>query len=232
MKQQQTPQMKNRVIVLTGHYGSGKTEAAVNLAVMKHRQGRRVALLDLDIANPYFRSREMQDALAGPGIDVISNAYGYDITADLPALSPMIARALSDGRCDCIVDAGGNADGAKILNQFKSHLVRSAASFFMVVNIFRPETANADKIIAMKESIERETGMKITGMINNTNLLRETRPEHIAEGIRVLNAVSAMTGVPIAAHCCEERLIEESGVQGGALLLPLHLYMRPGWLDR
>jgi hypothetical protein len=217
-------------IVLTGHYGSGKTELAVNLAAKKRAAKRSVAVIDLDIANPYFRSREMQGMFSAMGIELVSNAYGYDIAADLPALSPKVGRCIEDRGHDSVIDVGGNDSGARILNQYKAQLGESGANVYIVVNVYRPETDAAEKIIDMICSIEAETGQRRKGIINNSNLLRATSVEHIADSVKTTKKASMMSGVPVVAHCCEER-------HYGALAsfcegaLPIKLYMRPKWLD-
>ena len=107
-----------RIRVIVGHYGSGKTEFSVNYVLKLAEQGKKTALVDLDIANPYFRSRERRQLLEGKGIQVFSNAFGYDITADLPAITARIKAPLEDESFQTVVDAGGNDSGARILNQF------------------------------------------------------------------------------------------------------------------
>jgi hypothetical protein len=220
----------DRPIVLTGHYGSGKTELAVNLAIKKKQTRQAVAIIDLDIANPYFRSREMQRQFTAMGIDLISNAYNCDITADLPALSPAIGRFIGDRRYGCVIDVGGNDSGARILNQYKARLGESGASVYIVVNVYRPETGTASKIVAMIRSIESETGQRIQGIINNSNLLRATTAGHIADSMKTVNEASEMSGIPVVANCCEEKYRAELATHCGNIL-PIALHMRPKWLD-
>jgi hypothetical protein len=217
-------------VVLTGHYGSGKTEIAVNLAVKKKTAMKKAALIDLDIANPYFRSREMSGMFREMGIELVSNAYGYDIAADLPALSPMVGRCLTNGIVGCVVDVGGNDSGARVLNQYRRQLNESNADFYIVVNVYRPETDSPQKIVSMIDSIQRETGQKIDGIINNSNLLMATSPEHIIDSMSVVAAASVQSGVPVVVHCCEERFYDELSSVCDTVL-PIKLHMRPKWLD-
>ena len=216
--------------MLTGHYGSGKSELAVNLAVRLARAGGDTVVMDLDIANPYFRSREMAGELRERGVELIGNAYGYDITQDLPALSPRIKSYLGNDRYKRVVDVGGDNSGARVLNQFSEALSESEARMLMVVNVYRPETENAEKIIAMIHSIEAETGRKTAGMLNNSNMLRVTRPEHILNGLRILMEVSEMTGIPVVANSAEKEVCENLP-ESSCPSLPMDLYLRPAWLD-
>jgi hypothetical protein len=221
--------LDHKAVVLTGHYGSGKTELAVNIAMRKKQEGAKPTIIDLDIANPYFRSREMKDVLSAKGIEVIGNAYDCDITADLPALSPKITRCIVSGDRTNVIDVGGNDSGARILNQYKAALQGTDAIRLIVVNIFRPETGNAEAIIRMIASIENETGQAIQGIINNSNMLRDTKPEHILEGKNMLATVSGITGIPVAFHCYERKF--HAAAAGCDRAFPIDLYMRPGWLD-
>ena len=117
--------LDKRILIITGHYGSGKTEFAVSYALLTARSGARAypktALIDLDIANPYFRSRERRDMLEAAGIGVYGSLYKTEITAELPALSATVRTPLEDEDCFVIVDAGGNDSGALVLNQFKKY---------------------------------------------------------------------------------------------------------------
>lgn len=217
-------------VVLMGHYGSGKTEVAINLAIQKRQTRDDIAIIDLDIANPYFRSREMSAMFSERDIELVSNAYGFDISADLPALSPTIKHYLEDDSRKCVVDVGGNDIGARILNQYKSQLRNSKALFCLVVNVFRPETDSVSKIIDMMRSIERETGQTVQGIINNSNLLKSTEMNHMIDSMEIIESVSKKTGVPIVAHCCEEKFCKQMK-SISENVMPLTLYMRPNWLD-
>ena len=217
-------------MVLTGHYGSGKTEIAINLAMMLSQTAGHVVVVDLDIANPYFRSREAYKRLSAAGIGLVSNAYGYDITADLPALPASAKTCIGDMGVKCVVDVGGNDSGARVLRQYRNELQNSNAAFFMVVNVFRPETDSVAKIIKMIRSIEAETGRPMAGLLNNSNMLRSTKPIHVIRGSRILKSVSERTGIPVVADCTEERHMDS--LEGYCEeLMPITLYMRPRWLD-
>lgn len=224
-----------RIRVIVGHYGSGKTEFSVNYAFQLAERGCRTALVDLDIANPYFRSRERQRQLEEKDIRVYSNTFGYDITADLPAITASVRAPLEDPKCQTVVDAGGNDLGARVLIQFERYWKSPECDLFCVVNANRPETGTAAGAMDHIIRIEKETGLKITGLINNTHLLRETKPADVVKGHRLCREISEKLGVPVKYDCCTEELAGEllsTKEAENHILFRMSLYMRDSWLDR
>lgn len=237
-----------RITVIAGHYGSGKTEFAVNLALgMKKRidaeeRHEKVALLDMDIANPYFRSRERQKMLTEAGVEVIYNTFGFDITEDLPAITAAVRGPLENPEYQVVVDVGGNDSGARVLKQFAKYLTGDDVELLCVLNGNRMETDTADGMMEHLESIEAETGLKFHGLINNTHMLMESTAEDVVRGYQLCSEVSARLGIPVVWNTCREDLLDglkvlmEAG--GGENVIdwetvyPLTLYMRPSWLDR
>lgn len=225
-----------RIRVITGHYGSGKTEFSVNYALKLAEQGKKTALADLDIANPYFRSRERKQLLEEKGVKVYSNTFDYDITADLPAITARIKTPLEDDKCNTVVDAGGDDSGARILIQFEKYFKPQDCDMFCVINGNRPETKTLEGAYSHISRIEDETGLKITGLINNTHLLRETKVEDIIKGYHLCNELSQKISVPLKYNCCVNEIIEElknkTNNFPGFTIFPMKLYMRDSWLDR
>lgn len=226
-----------RITLIVGHYGSGKTEFSVNLAVDLRKRYKNVALLDLDIANPYFRSRERQKVLEEMGVDVHFNSFGYDITEDLPAISASIRAPLENKAYMTIADVGGNDSGARILNQFTKYFKGSDCDMYCVINANRPETATVELAMKHVRAIEEETGLRITGIINNTHLLRETEVSDIIAGYKLCRSVSQILDVPLVWNTCVKEMVYELGIEKDRLNLPdfiiypIELYMRPEWLD-
>ncbi|QOX62627.1 ATP-binding protein [Anoxybacterium hadale] len=225
-----------RIRVVVGHYGSGKTEFSVNYALKLAEQGNKTALADLDIANPYFRSRERQGLLEEQGVRVYSNIFGYDITADLPAITAAIRGPLEDPLCQIVIDAGGDHLGARILIQFDRYFDQADSDFFCVVNGRRPETSTLAGAMNHIFKIEKETGRRITGLINNTHLLKETEAEDVIRGYHLCTELSSRLGVPFKYNCCVQTLLEElkqKTIQYQDFhIFPMRLYMRESWLDR
>ena len=226
-----------RITVVTGHYGSGKTEFSVSLAMLLSKKGyapyRRLALCDLDIINPYFRSRERREMLERAGVPVYGSAYGHEVTAEIPELAANIRAPLEDKDCRAIVDLGGNDSGAMVLNQFGQNFNTDECLFLTVINANRPETRDLQGALEHLRAIEQITGRRVDGLINNTHLLRETDPECIKKGHRLCEDLCRETGAFIWCDCYPIGVVEESALSGDyEYLMPLGLYMRPTWLDR
>ena len=159
-----------RVRIITGHYGSGKTEFAVNyVTALRESVEGKVAIADLDIVNVYFRSREKKKELEEKGITVIaSNLEGAGV--DVPAVSGAMTTPVTDKSFQYVVDLGGNDVGTLVLGRIKPLLDPAETDFLMVVNTYRPNTSTPEGVIEQMENLEVAAGLKVTGFINNTNL--------------------------------------------------------------
>lgn len=223
-------QQDKRIRIITGHYGSGKTEFAINYAVSLCKYASKVALADLDIVNVYFRSREKRNELEKLGIKVIGSSIEGD-SADLPAVSAGITTPVRDKSYDYVIDLGGNDVGTLVLGRIKPILNKEEVDFFMVVNVNRPSTSTVEEILNQKEQLETSSGLKVTGFINNTNLVRETTMENIIEGDKILQEVSRITDVPIKYVTYVEEVLKGNvphNVNGE--MFPLNFYMRKQWM--
>jgi len=226
-----------RILIVTGHYGSGKTEFSISLAMLlaesNDRPYPRLALVDLDIVNPYFRSRERTRLLENAGIRVYGGIYKTEITAEIPELAADIRAPLEDKGCFVIVDAGGNDSGAKVLNQFKKYFTPGETAVLSVLNFNRFETRDVDGAIAHVRAIEKVSGLTAEGIVNNTHLLRETTAETILRGHRLSEEFCAKTGKRLWCDCYPRQIVSaEDLVEIKGCLMPLGLYMRPSWLDK
>ena len=220
-----------RIRIITGHYGSGKTEFAVNY-VKKLRESvdGRVAIADLDIVNVYFRSREKKEELVEKGIQVIASNLDTAV-ADVPAVSGAMTMPVINKEYQYVVDLGGNDVGTLVLGRIKPLLDHAEADFFMVVNAYRPNTSTPEGIIEQMENLEYAAGLKVTGFINNTNLVRETTAECLLHGDEVLKEVTKRTGVPVKYVSYVKDVMTEEIPEGlSGELFPMEFNMRKTWM--
>lgn len=196
----------HRLTVVTGHYGTGKTELAVNLALSLAAEGHRVMLADLDIVNPYFRSRERETVLEEAGVRLIA-ASQTCVNADIPAIPAELLTILEDRTVRGVLDAGGDPAGARVLARFQSKILREDYQLLYVLNANRPEVRTAGTAAACLRAIEETTGLACSALVNNTHLCGETTPEDIRRGVDLAEAVSRETGIPVLCHIVEERLM-------------------------
>ena len=220
-----------RIRIITGHYGSGKTEFVVNY-VKKLRESvdGRVAIADLDIVNVYFRSREKKEELEEKGIQVIASNLDTAV-ADVPAVSGAMTMPVINKEYQYVVDLGGNDVGTLVLGRIKPLLDHAEADFFMVVNAYRPNTSTPEGIIEQMENLEYAAGLKVTGFINNTNLVRETTAECLLHGDEVLKEVTKRTGVPVKYVSYVKDVMTEEIPEGlSGELFPMEFNMRKTWM--
>lgn len=197
----------HRISIVTGHYGTGKTEVSVNLALALAGEGEPVMLADLDIVNPYFRSRERQELLESGGIRLIATSQACH-HADVPSLPPELMTILDNRETRGILDIGGDPVGARVLARFRPRLVQEDCQLIYVLNANRPEVRTAESAVAYLRNIENVTGLACGGIVNNTHLCGETTEDDIRAGARLAAAVSKETGIPVLCHVAEERLAE------------------------
>ena len=197
----------HRLTLVTGHYGTGKTEFSVNLALALAEAGERTALADLDIVNPYFRSRERRELLEAAGVRLIATSQAL-ADADVPALPAELHALLEDRTVRGVLDIGGDPSGARVLARYRPRIVKEDYRLLYVVNAARPEVRTAERSAEVLRAIETVTGLACTGLVNNTHLCGETTAEDVREGAALAEEVSRLTGIPVACHAAESRFRE------------------------
>ncbi|TZE81320.1 hypothetical protein [Calorimonas adulescens] len=218
-----------RLTVITGHFGSGKTEISINYAIELKKLVDKVALVDLDIVNPYFRSREERETLKQDyDVRVVCTEEEY-MNADIPALSPEIYGVLQDKRWNTVVDLGGDDIGATALGMFNKYFQEEPYEMIFVVNVNRPFTSTKEGIIKRIRAIEKASRIKVTHLVNNTHLMDDTTIDDILNGYKVTEEVSRETGLPIKFISGKKEILEKLPDYIEVKLFPLNLFMKPPW---
>jgi hypothetical protein len=219
-----------RVLIISGHYGCGKTNLAVNLALLLAKNGDRVRLVDLDIVNPYFRSSDSRALLNDAGVEVIAPQYA-GTNLDIPALPPQNYAAFEDKSSRVVVDVGGDDAGAAALGRY-AQLIKSEDNFeqYYVLNARRVLTQKPEEALAILREIETAGHLPITALINNTNLAGETDAEIVRKSADFANAVSRLAALPVAFTSVREKTAGELADMPN--ILPVKIYVRTIWDEK
>jgi hypothetical protein len=208
-KEFSTPAFSKNLIVIVGGYGSGKSEVAINLARhLAASQAEPVAIADLDIVNPYFRSREAEEELEALGIASLNPKGGYRY-ADLPIILPEIKGAIQKYAGKVIIDVGGDEVGTRVLSSLSDAFSPSEYELLLVVNANRPFTNDVAGCLKLMTDIETTSRLKLTGFISNTHLLTETGIETVLAGLRLAHELSERTGLPVVFFSAAEDVLDQ-----------------------
>ncbi len=215
-----------RLTLLCGHYGSGKTNVAVNLAFHLKEQYNSVVVADLDIVNPYFRTKDSLDDFKSRGIELICSEYA-NTNVDIPALPADMYRLTTDKSLTAVIDVGGDDRGAYALGRLVPEIkAENNFDMLMVINGFRPLTPDAQSTIEVMREIEQACKLKFTGLVNNSNIGEETRAENVINSMDYANEVSRASGLPIVMTTVKCELYDELKDKIDNLL-PLTLQAKP-----
>jgi hypothetical protein len=198
-----------RIVLFAGHYGSGKTNIALNFARRLRRAHPRVAVADLDIVNPYFRTKDSAGLLAAEGIDLVVSDYANS-NVDFPAMPKETYALVADRGTRVVVDVGGDDRGALALGRYVDD-IRSEGDYDMlaVVNASRPLTQTPQDAVEVLREIEEACALRFTGIVNNTNLGRNTSAETVLASVPYAEGISQIMSIPVAFTCCAAPLEPE-----------------------
>jgi hypothetical protein len=221
-----------RITIICGAYGSGKTEFAISYALNLHKIDQtKVGLVDLDIVNPYFRSRDVATELTEKGLTVVSSEPGME-HSDIPALSPRIFTFLQDTSYHVVFDVGGDPAGARALGRFHQYFDKEPYDLLIVVNPFRPDTRNVDEAVNLISALQSTSRLQATGLVSNINLGPETTIELWQNGLQFILSVAERLELPIVYHMVEERFFAKHHFSLEAYpVFPVTLRMLPPWLQ-
>lgn len=197
-----------RIVLLSGHYGSGKTNIAINIARQMKQTKDRVVIADVDIVNPYFRAADSRKQLQDAGIQLICSEFASS-NVDLPAL-PQEIYAITDNReLSAVIDVGGDDRGALALGRWREAiLAEDNYEMLLVVNCFRPLTRTAADTLEIMREIEWAAGMRFTGVVNNSNLAGETTEQTVLDSAAYAKAVCEAAGLPLKMTTVPAELYE------------------------
>jgi len=220
-----------RITIFSGHYGSGKTNVAVNYALWLKAQGGEVTIADLDIVNPYFRTKDSMRVLSENGVKLISSEYANS-NVDVPALPAETYGVLHNKEQKCVIDVGGDDRGALALGRYSDGILEDGDyELLFVINKFRPLTRNVDLTLEIMREIENACHMKFTAIVNDSNLGDETSEEDVLSSVEYANEVSEKAGIPVKMTCVKKDLYEKlSGKIDN--LMPIDIYVRQSWAER
>ena len=219
-----------RIRLFIGHYGSGKSEVSINYVTTLRKQVEgEVALADLYLVIVYFRTRKKKDLMKELGITPIDSSI-ETTTLDVPAVSAEIMRPLHDKSVNYVIDVGGDNVGGRVVGRFAKQFEQDDYDMFYVVNANREKTQTAKEVLGYIDAIEASSKLKVTGLVNNTHMLRETTVEDLLKGQEVAREVSKIRNIPIKYVCCLESLVDKLPTDLEGDILPIKLYLREDWM--
>ena len=195
-----------RVTLFAGHYGSGKTNIAVNYAFYLRNMGLEVSVADLDIVNPYFRTKDSQAELESAGIPLISSAFANS-NVDLPALPQELYSLVERKDRYAVLDIGGDDRGAYALGRYTPFILEeNNYEMVFVENFYRPLTQTPEEALDVMREIEQACGIGFTAIANNSNIGWETTPHDVIKTVPLADKLSQMSGIPVTMITAENNI--------------------------
>lgn len=213
----------SKITVITGHYGCGKTNVAVNIALKLAEEGKKVTVVDLDIVNPYFRTADFGELFDNNGVRLITPMYANS-NLDIPALSFDLA-AIVQGEGYVVIDVGGDPEGAVALGRYGDLLKqRTDLALYYVINKYRYLTSTPREATELLEEIKAASGLDCSGIINNSNLGKLTDRKIVSDSVEYAQSVAEAAKVPLLFTCSEKENLE--GIMPS---FPIKIYVKPVW---
>jgi hypothetical protein len=219
---------ERRITIFTGHFGSGKTEVAVNYTIRLARAGKNTAIADLDIVNPFFRTADVRGLLENMGIKVIAPVYA-NTNVDVPSLPAEINTLFEDKSYHAVFDVGGDDLGARALSRYAGEIAREDYVHYLVINTKRPMTRTPQEIEKMIMEIQDGAGIKVDMLVNNANLMGASTPELIEEASGIIGKVSEKLSIPVGLISGMEEVLRQYKGEPGIERLYLRKYIKLPW---
>ncbi len=218
-----------RITLFAGHYGSGKTNVAVNFAVWLKSQKDFVSIYDLDIVNPYFRTVDAENTLKNSGVELVVSPFA-ETNVDIPAMNAKSYKMVDDLSSYAVVDIGGDDRGALALGRFSEKIKQeNNYDMLLVVNKYRPETRDIEGLLEIKNEIELTCKINFTGIVNNSNLGVDTTAETVLSSLSFIEEVERATGLTTKFTAVRKDLVKE--LEGKIKnILPIDLIKYGSWL--
>lgn len=217
--------LTKRFNLICGHYGCGKTNLSLNLAIQAAEEGKKVTLVDLDLVNPYFRSSDYAKLLKNENIRIIAPVYANS-NVDIPSLPPEI-NGIFTSDDTVILDVGGDDVGATVLGRFYSRISEIDYDLFYVINHYRNLTAEPSEAVEILREIEAVSRLKATGIVNNSHLKADTTPETVMNSMDFAHSVCELTGLPLKAVTAKKEFADTICIKEP--VLPVEIYVKTEW---
>lgn len=221
--------IESRIQIICGHYGCGKTNLALNLALSLCEKGEAVTVADLDIVNPYFRTADYREALEKKGIHVIS-PHSAGTTIDAPQINAEIFSIFDRPEGRVVIDVGGDDAGAAALGRFARQIQAGGYEMLYVVNRYRKLVETPEEAVALLREVEAASHLRATGIVNNSHLSSLTTPGDILSALPYAGEAARQAALPLVMTTAPRALAEE--LEGRvANLYPVDILVRPPWSD-
>jgi hypothetical protein len=223
--------MNKKITIFIGNMGSGKSEIAINFALLEKTESQKeVRLLDLDIIKPYIRIRDVSEKINQLGIKLLMPDERLR-NADMPIIPNHMIEYLTDPTYDLILDVGGEERGCITIAQFKEYFEKTDLSVNLVINPFRPFSNSEEKILYMIDNLQNQSKLTLTGLISNPHLRFDTRLEQVVEGTNLVEKVSKKTNLPLIFVCIWHKIINDEFLHQFQehKIIPLRLYLTFPW---